>query len=771
MKWYKRFNTVFYKLIFTYVLLIIISITLMGISSYAYFSSSFNSEIENVNERMLGYLRNTLDENVFKKTERIYLELFVPNYRNDELFLLFDESLNGNHMKIHNIYTYLQNVVSVNSSLLESIDVYYSKNDMIISSHSGLTYLNGENEFIGWVNIMKQSEGNLIWLTSNDSSNSHANAVSLVVGYPQGAAATDKSGYVAINIKANALSSLLSESSEQQSGGQIFIIDEDGIVAKSNNKELNYDLGKDFIKKTFFSTEESQSFIKDIDGVKSMVSYHTIGTTNWKLVNITPVEQFYSKSQTVQQSIIIIGIIAVLIGVVISHILTINMYNPVKILLNRTKSLFSDTTELQTTGKNEYHLIDNLIDNLSIKVKGLESTLRENIPMMRNKLAFDLLYGKVKSREELNERLNLLNMNIDSKDFFTVFSLTLNTEVMQSISLENRQFIVYNLISQTEKKFSEAGLLCLAIESAEDHQIDVIVGAKKKNSKILYDNINHLSSYAHSNFSLELLATIGQWKESPLLVDDSFRELKALMKYQYFFPENKILSNVRLLKREQSKEKINDQFLDNFNKTLRTRNIEKVNETLSTILFEIKTGNYAADYCHQILYDLVYNYYKFIKELNYSTREILNQQIYDVFNQLSTIDEYKSWLLNVIESSYHYLEEVDKGKNNDIIDKVKNYIIENLPEDLSLNAVADVVHLSPRYLSRIFKQSTGENFVDFVTKERMKAAKEMVVASDQNIESISLQFGYNNPAYFTKKFKETYGVTPSFYRTNYQSIK
>jgi YesN/AraC family two-component response regulator len=164
----------------------------------------------------------------------------------------------------------------------------------------------------------------------------------------------------------------------------------------------------------------------------------------------------------------------------------------------------------------------------------------------------------------------------------------------------------------------------------------------------------------------------------------------------------------------------------------------------------------------------VYNYYKFIKELNCSTREIFSQQIYDVFNQLTTIDEYQGWLQNVIESSYHYLEEADKGKNNDVIDKVKNYIMNHLSEDLSLNAVADVIHLSPRYLSRIFKQSTGENFVDFVTKERMKAAKEMVVTSEQNIESISLQVGYNNPAYFTKKFKETYGATPSSYRMNYQ---
>jgi YesN/AraC family two-component response regulator len=228
------------------------------------------------------------------------------------------------------------------------------------------------------------------------------------------------------------------------------------------------------------------------------------------------------------------------------------------------------------------------------------------------------------------------------------------------------------------------------------------------------------------------------------------------------------LSGGLLLEREENEDKF-DEGIDNYLKALRSRDICQVRASLSDITASMKNGGYSADYCHQILYDLVYNYYKYVKDLNLSTRDILNDNVYETFYQITNINMFEAWLNSVVEKTYHYLEECDKNKSNEVIEKIKDYILDNLSEDLSLNAVADVVHLSPRYLSRIFKKNTGKNFVDYVTGERMKAAQEMIVLSDDNIEEIASKVGYNNPAYFTKKFKEAFGVTPSIYRINHSN--
>ena len=85
--------------------------------------------------------------------------------------------------------------------------------------------------------------------------------------------------------------------------------------------------------------------------------------------------------------------------------------------------------------------------------------------------------------------------------------------------------------------------------------------------------------------------------------------------------------------------------------------------------------------------------------------------------------------------------------------------------DLSLEEVAEEVGISSFYLSRLFKQVTGENLSVFVIQFKLeKAAELLVTRSDLSVKNIGELLGYYSSAYFTKLFKDHYGVTPSQYR-------
>jgi AraC-like DNA-binding protein len=86
---------------------------------------------------------------------------------------------------------------------------------------------------------------------------------------------------------------------------------------------------------------------------------------------------------------------------------------------------------------------------------------------------------------------------------------------------------------------------------------------------------------------------------------------------------------------------------------------------------------------------------------------------------------------------------------------------------LSLQIVSERVSLHPRYLSQLFKEETGVNFVDYINRRRLEAAAQLIKTSDLNVEQIAGSVGFNTPAYFIKKFKEAYGVTPKTYKINY----
>ncbi len=108
----------------------------------------------------------------------------------------------------------------------------------------------------------------------------------------------------------------------------------------------------------------------------------------------------------------------------------------------------------------------------------------------------------------------------------------------------------------------------------------------------------------------------------------------------------------------------------------------------------------------------------------------------------------------------------DDNIKTDII-KVRNYIFEHHAEYLSLNDMAGMIHLSPKYFSKKFKDIVGETFSDFIISCRMNHAKELLIKTDKKISLISTLVGYHNPNFFATLFKKYYNIPPSKYREKF----
>ncbi len=84
--------------------------------------------------------------------------------------------------------------------------------------------------------------------------------------------------------------------------------------------------------------------------------------------------------------------------------------------------------------------------------------------------------------------------------------------------------------------------------------------------------------------------------------------------------------------------------------------------------------------------------------------------------------------------------------------------------DLSVNSLADRLALTSNYLSRIFRSTTGETCIEYITKVRMNAAKEMLEHTDKKSYVIAGETGYKNANYFSAMFKKYTGLSPKEYR-------
>ena len=85
-------------------------------------------------------------------------------------------------------------------------------------------------------------------------------------------------------------------------------------------------------------------------------------------------------------------------------------------------------------------------------------------------------------------------------------------------------------------------------------------------------------------------------------------------------------------------------------------------------------------------------------------------------------------------------------------------------DGLSLNQLADYVHLSPNYLSNLFKKEVGYRLSDYMNELRIEKAKYLLLNTRERSHEIASELGFSDPAYFCKVFKKSTGLSPAEYR-------
>lgn len=97
--------------------------------------------------------------------------------------------------------------------------------------------------------------------------------------------------------------------------------------------------------------------------------------------------------------------------------------------------------------------------------------------------------------------------------------------------------------------------------------------------------------------------------------------------------------------------------------------------------------------------------------------------------------------------------------------KAKEYITQNYHRKITLDELSSVCNLSPSALSRNFKKENGETVFNFVIRHRLFIASQLLLNSAKSIKEIAFEAGFEDVAYFSKTFRERFGMPPSVYRS------
>ena len=148
---------------------------------------------------------------------------------------------------------------------------------------------------------------------------------------------------------------------------------------------------------------------------------------------------------------------------------------------------------------------------------------------------------------------------------------------------------------------------------------------------------------------------------------------------------------------------------------------------------------------------------------------IFSMMYSQIYSQSSGSEEIANYLacslisimLNQLEKSKEREEETTE---HFIGERIKKFIDEHYFEELTLEAIGCRLHISPSYMSSVFKKTTGYTPIQYIMNRRIGKAQSLLIGSDYSITDIAYTVGYSDSNYFSTIFTKTVGMSPLKYR-------
>lgn len=134
-----------------------------------------------------------------------------------------------------------------------------------------------------------------------------------------------------------------------------------------------------------------------------------------------------------------------------------------------------------------------------------------------------------------------------------------------------------------------------------------------------------------------------------------------------------------------------------------------------------------------------------------------------IFEESKTIsiDKIEMWAYQKFEFIINSVHSNRLGKKSEGVRNAIRYMEEYYMEPITLEEISSYVGVTPQHFSKVFKEETGKNYIEWLTNYRMDVAKGLLIEGKQTIKEVCFKVGYNDPNYFSRIFKKIEGSSPT----------
>lgn len=285
----------------------------------------------------------------------------------------------------------------------------------------------------------------------------------------------------------------------------------------------------------------------------------------------------------------------------------------------------------------------------------------------------------------------------------------------------------------------------------ENQLILIYSGERQKLLLLIRELEQHFSG---SHWQIIIGETITEWEN----LYKSYEKIKQVQSLQAFYPD--LLPHERILKVDAVDKEEELPFLS-FNKALMIGDIKTICQELDKIFDQLLAAQADPEQVKYISFLLFTDIYRQSSALSAEDCETVIAEI----RKGNTIVELRRLFDNILEKSK---VQTNQKRYSETVQHTIDIINNDYTKEISLKSAAEALHLSVVYLGQLFKKETELSFNQYLNLVRIKKAQHLLLHTQQTINEISEEIGYNNTNYFSKMFKKLNGITPKEFRDTYR---
>lgn len=376
---------------------------------------------------------------------------------------------------------------------------------------------------------------------------------------------------------------------------------------------------------------------------------------------------------------------------------------------------------------------------------------------LENHQKLQTIYQKYMLYEKSNFIRGLINgKKIPNLSYYLqLFHLEYITNGIQTAAIYCKNADFYN-ITTLEKLLKEIFTQKVDYSILDSNQILLLVESKEKS--LMLNQIHELKKALELKTGNSVYIVMGNMIHNPNELQKAYYLTDELLDCRFFTENSVIISEPENYTTEKSSEKSIESLYNQTIELLRLKDYHgahRISDQLFSCLQNAKGySQIYVKYMQMKIIGIMFEHYSLHSALNY-------QRIVDELFSASSLQNLKEILDNI----FAIIEQKNTLPNkDDVIEKIIRYIAENYDQELSLESISREVHLAPGYISHLFRQRTGQSFLQYLISFRMEKAIEYLRKTDMKINQIALKTGYPTVSYFIQTFKNFYGCTPAQFR-------